>query len=410
MAFAPSPRLIAPVVMLIFSAVAVARTQPPAAAPVLYGSDGADLARARGLYEAGDEKIRKTVDGIIKEADKILESPLRTVMDKKLVPPSGDKHDYASLSPYWWPDPSKPDGKPYVRRDGEFNPERAEYDLEPMEQMSRGAERLAMAYYFTRDEKYAAKAAEMIRAWFIAPETRMNPNFKFAQFVPGYDKPRPSGIIEGNRLCRVIEAVGLIAGSKHWSSQDDAALRTWYGQLKDYLVTSEQGREEAAQPNNHGTWYAVQVGTYALFAGHTEDARRLIEDAYKQRIDSQIKPDGSQPEEMARTLSLHYHRYNLAALVELAALGQRVGLDLWNYKTADGRSIRTAIDYLIPYFLEEKQWEGKQIRPANYGDFVVIARRAANAFDDPEYARVAQKLQEKHSRDMVDLLYPARQP
>lgn len=395
-------------VVLAFSAAS--STQAQVAAPVLYGSDGSDLARAQALYQAGDPVVRKTVQAIITDADKALDLPSLSVVNKKFSPPSGDKHDYASLSPYWWPDPSKPDGKPYIRRDGEFNPERAEYDLDPMEKMSRGVERLAMAYYFTRDEKYAAKAAELLRTWFLRPETRMNPNFKYAQFVPGYDKPRPSGIIEGNRLSKVIDGVGLLAGSANWSSDDDAGVRKWFGEFKDYLLTSEQGRAEAAQPNNHGTWYAVQVGTYALFAGHTEDARKLIEEAFKQRINSQIKPDGSQPEEMVRTLSLHYHRYNLLALVELASLGDRVGLDLWNYKTADGRSIRTAIDYLIPYFLEEKAWEGKQIRPANYGDFVIIARRAANAFNDPEYAQVAQRLQEKHSREMVDLLFPARQP
>ena len=29
-----------------------------------------------------------------------------------------------SVGPYWWPDPSKPDGLPYIRKDGHKNPER----------------------------------------------------------------------------------------------------------------------------------------------------------------------------------------------------------------------------------------------------------------------------------------------
>jgi hypothetical protein len=28
-----------------------------------------------------------------------------------------------SLAPYWWPDPKSPNGLPYIRRDGERNPE-----------------------------------------------------------------------------------------------------------------------------------------------------------------------------------------------------------------------------------------------------------------------------------------------
>jgi hypothetical protein len=394
--------------LLLLSVAQSAGAGAEAPAPVLFASNGADLLRSRALYDAGDERTRKTVQGIVNEADKGLDVAPFSVVNKKNLPPSGDKHDYTSLSPYWWPDPSKPDGKPYIRRDGEFNPERAEYDLEPLERMSRAVDALSMAYFFTRDEKYARKTAELLRAWFIDPATRMNPNLKYAQFVPGYDRPRPSGIIEGGRLRKPVDAVGLISGSPAWSSQDDAALRQWFGELKQYLLTSEQGRAEGEQPNNHGTWYAVQVGTYALFAGQTEPARDILESSFKRLLDSQLKPDGSQPEEMARTLSLHYHRFNTLALIELATLGDRVGLDLWNYKTPDGRSIRTAIDYLIPYFLEEKKWEGQQIRPANFGDFVVIARRAANAFDDPRYAEVAAKLQAKHDRDMVDLLFPAK--
>ncbi len=43
-------------------------------------------------------------------------------MDKSLLAASGDKHDYYSFPPYWWPDPSKKDGMPYLRKDGETNP------------------------------------------------------------------------------------------------------------------------------------------------------------------------------------------------------------------------------------------------------------------------------------------------
>src|SRR5215831_17811958 len=69
-------------------------------------------------------------EALIKAADRALEQKPLSVVDKKKVPPSGDKHDYLSQAPYWWPDPSKPDGLPYIRRDGETIPNRSSDDFD----------------------------------------------------------------------------------------------------------------------------------------------------------------------------------------------------------------------------------------------------------------------------------------
>lgn len=44
-------------------------------------------------------------------------------MDKTLVAASGNKHDYYSFPPYWWPNPDTQDGLPYIRKDGQTNPD-----------------------------------------------------------------------------------------------------------------------------------------------------------------------------------------------------------------------------------------------------------------------------------------------
>ena len=49
---------------------------------------------------------------LMKEADKAMNLTPPSVMDKSMTASSGDKHDYMSMGPYWWPDPSKPDGTP----------------------------------------------------------------------------------------------------------------------------------------------------------------------------------------------------------------------------------------------------------------------------------------------------------
>jgi hypothetical protein len=392
---------------LVLLSAAVCRAEPPTP-PRIFCSDGADMLAAKTAVQNGsDPALRKYVAKAAKEADKLLDMKPPSVMDKAFTPPSGDKHDYASLSPYWWPDPSKPDGKPYIRKDGEYNPERSKYDLEPLDSMTKAVQDLSSAYYLTGDERYAAKAAELIRVWFINPQTRMNPNLKYAQFVPGLDLMRASGVLEGNRSRRVIDGVGLLASSPSWTAQDDAALKAWFGQMLDYLRNSPQGKDEASQPNNHGTWFHVQAATYALFTDNKPLAKQLIETAFKARIASQFNPDGFQPEEGVRTQSFHYHRFNLLALFDLAMLGDRVGLDLWNYKTSDGKSLRLGLDFLAPYALGEKEWPHQQIHEVKKSDMLALFRRAANAYHEKKYEDAAKKLDEDDDVGMFDIMFPA---
>jgi hypothetical protein len=376
--------------------------------PRLFASDGRDLAAFREKLKAGDAWAGKMRDSIAADGEKAMTAGPFTVVKKEFMPPSGDKHDYMSLSPYWWADPSKPDGKPYIRRDGQFNPERSKYDLGPLEEMSTRVNELAMAYYLTGDEKYAERAVLLIRTWFIDPATRMNPNLRFAQSVPGYTEERPSGIIEGGRFRRVVDAIGMIEASAAWTQADQVAMRQWFAELTQYITTAKQGMMELAQPNNHASWATVQVAIYLLFSGQDEKAREILKSNFSRLIDVQIKPDGSQPEELARTLSFHYSRFNLLALMEIAALGDRVGLDLWNYTTADGRGIRLALDYLTPYAVKEKPWPYPQISPMKFGDLVQLYRRAANAYREPAYEEAARRIREEDRRESVDMLFPSK--
>jgi hypothetical protein len=312
-------------------------------------------------------------------------------MDKAVAPPSGDKHDYLSQAPYWWPDPSKPNGTPYIRKDGQRNPEIGRItDRDNLGRLGDAVTTLALAYAYTGREAYAAHAARLVRAWFIDPATRMNPHLTYGQYIPGINLGRGIGIIETRNLPELLEGVLLIAGSPAWTRADEDGLQAWMRGYLSWLLESAHGREEAQNGNNHETWYDVQVAGLAIYTGQMDVARRTLEGA-RARIASQLEPDGRQPKEIERTRSWHYSAFNLDAFMDLATLGERAGVDLWHYRTADGRSIRQAVDYLVPYAAGDRKWPYDEMA-FSPGTIHRILRRSAAAWREPKYAALADRI------------------
>ena len=335
-----------------------------------------------------------------RDAQKALSAGPFSVVRKAVVPPSGDKHDYMSQAPYFWPDPKTPGGLPYIRRDGERNPEIDKIDNHRvMDQMEAAVETLALAYRFKRDEAYAAKARQLLRTFFLDPETRMNPNLQFAQGIPGINTGRGIGLIETRGLTRVIDAIGLLKGSKAWTSVDQRAMEEWFAKFLQWMLESKNGRDEAAAKNNHGTYYDVQVVSFALFLGKTELAKSVLEAVKSKRIAVQIEPDGRQPLELVRTKAWSYSVGNLDGLMDLARLGETLGVDLWHYETRDGRSIRRALDYLAPFATGEKKWTDQQLGDWPPQMLFPLIRRAGPHFTDSKIQVLLSKLPPLSSDD-----------
>jgi len=328
-----------------------------------------------------------------RDAQKALNVGPFSVTTKAVTPPSGDKHDYMSQAPYFWPDPKSPNGLPYIRRDGERNPEIDKItDHRVMDQMEAAVETLARAYHFKRDEVYAAKAAQLLRAFFLDPETRMNPNLQFAQGIPGINTGRGIGLIETRGLTRVVNAIGLLQGSKAWTMTDHKGIEDWFGKFLQWMLESKNGRDEAAAKNNHGTFYDVQVVSFALFLGKKDLAKSVLEAAKAKRIAVQVEPDGRQPLELVRTKAWSYSVGNLDGLMQLADLGDRVGVDLWNYQTRDGRSIRRALDFLAPFALGEKKWAYQQLGDWPPQMLFPLIHRAATHYTDPNFKSLLARI------------------
>ncbi len=344
--------------------------------PRVFAADPQTLVAAKSRLAAGDPALPPILHQLLAEADKDLAMKPLSVMDKDQVPPSGDKHDYMSQAPYFWRDTNSPDGN-YIRRDGQRNPESEENsDAGHLGKTCHAAHTLALAFYFTGDEKYAVKATELIRVWFLNADTRMNPNLNFGQGVPGEVTGRPEGLISARGLVDVVDAIGLLAGSHAWTADDQQGMVAWVGQYFEWITTSKIGLGEAAASNNHGTFYDVQATALALFIGQTGAAQKILRTAETRRIASQIRPDGRMPRELSRTLSFNYSVFNLEALMELAGLGEKVGVDLWHYQTPDGRSLEKAAEFMAQFADPKRGWLYQQIHKPNHSELDELLLRA----------------------------------
>ncbi|MDR1371106.1 MAG: alginate lyase family protein [Dysgonamonadaceae bacterium] len=368
------------------------------------------LEEVKEKINKNDETYLPAYKRLIKRAETHVNKDFYSVMQKKHVSPTGDKHDYMSMAPYTWPDPNKPDGLPYIHRDGERNPELNEYDRNALGNMCGMVVDLSMAYYFSGERKYADKAAEQLRIWFLNRDTKMNPHLTYAQFVPGVNesKGRSYGIIDVYSFLEMLEGVAVLEQSESFSSKDVKDLQAWFTEFLHWLRNSEQGLAEKNTKNNHSLAYDAVCSRFALFVNDTALLDTILSEFPEKRLYPQIKPDGSQPQELGRTLALHYTVYNIDHMLDICQMAGDAGKKLFFTQSEDGRSIGKAIDFIAPYtgkpqsefpYEQIHSWEKSQ------NDLCWILKRASYFDNTPKYDELFLENYKPDYSDRNYLLY-----
>ena len=341
------------------------------------------LADKRTRIRSKDPALMPAYEQLLKEADKLLDYVPVSVVQKKGIPPSGDRHDYMSIAPYFWPDPSKPNGLPYMNRDGVVNPEVREYtDKTNLPVLCDNIYLLSLAFYFSGEEKYARHASKLTEVWFLDTATRMNPNLNYGQAVKGVTEGRAEGLIDSRFFIWAIDGIRLLQSSRYWTARDQAGMKQWFSALLGWMATSKISQKEMNARNNHGVWYDAQTLAMALFTDSTELAGKIVQRAVD-RLDRQMDSSGLFPLELTRTTSLHYSVFILNAFIVVANLSEQTPMNLWTVTTPSGKSLRKALEAIRPFISREKPWIGPQIHEFNYYNAVPLLVEDINRFQCP---------------------------
>ncbi|MEX2964186.1 alginate lyase family protein [Microbulbifer sp. TYP-18] len=302
-----------------------------------------------------------------------------SVIDKVTLPPGGSVHDYWNSAPYNWLNPLKILGLSCVRRDGQRVPRTRmneplsdKYDRTRLQYMFDDTYTTAIAWRQYGDPVYGSRGGELIRHWFLKPETAMTPHLKYAQVRRGHNRNRGSstGIIEFKDLYYFLDAVRILKRGGFLTGEELVDFKAWLVEYLEWLRTSEQGIGERAALNNHGTYYDLQIAAICAFLGEAKLLRETLRDS-RIRLLAQFDAQGAQPHELKRTNTAHYCCFNLQGWIHLAHIAESVGEDLWNFTGEDGRGLKKGMEWLLAR--SRSAWPYRQIEDFDSERFLPIA-------------------------------------
>ena len=351
--------------------------------PPTYLLRGDQLAVFKKLYLSNDSFALRAVEGIITKANTFLSYDNPSVVHKSEIFTGVKQNDYYSLAKYWWPRDKPFDGKPYIMRDGEVNPEcySDRYDLVRLELFADATLLLAITAFLTGQEIFAQKATDMIRTWLINPDTRQTPHFKFAQIVPGKEDQRFQGIIEARRLIYVCEALQILIAIKAIEKPEIKQCKTWFSELLTWLQSSEQGRAARDAKNNIAFWYDLQRLVFARFTNQEQLAETIIRDFIPARLEEQTDEEGRLVNELNRARPYDYVAFTLMALAELNTASKYKEISLADFSSEEGKNFENVYNWF-----NETTRANKLHEPAIALGRLISMQRQLSAFEKENQA------------------------
>jgi hypothetical protein len=347
---------------------------------------------------------------ILRAANKYLQLKPETITSFPSAKSPGGLHDFFSQADYFWPNPKNPNG-PYINRDGQSNPDNFNEHRKAMIRLSIQMPALTAAWLLTGHKRYAQHAADHLRAWFVTPATRMNPNLEYAQGVHGVSTGRNYGIIDTLHLVEVARAASIVA-PESLSSPERAALMDWFTEYLHWLKTSEKGIKERDTLNNHAICWALQAAEFARLIGDDRTRAEVRQQWKTVFVPNQMAVNGSFPKELARTKPYSYSIFNFDVSTMLCQSLLDSGEDLYEFQLPDGRGICKAAEFLFPYLADKATWPYRK----DVEHFDALPVRSPGLLftglscHKPDYLSVWKRLNPDPTDPEIIRNYPVRQP
>jgi hypothetical protein len=348
---------------------------------------------------------------VLKSANQYLSEAPITITASSSPRSGGGAHDFFSEGDYWWPDPQNPNG-PYIQRDGMTNPDNFTDHRRYLMRLSVQVPALVAAWKMSGDQRYSTHAAKHLRAWFLDEKTRMNPSLKFAQAIKGRATGRGIGIIDTIHLVEVARAIEELEGSAALSRAEQIGIKQWFADYLNWMTTHPYGVEEREAKNNHGVCWVMQVAAFAHLTGNQESLAFSRERFKTVLIPNQMAADGSFPQEMRRTKPYGYALFNLDAMATICQILSTPQDNLWTFELPDGRGMRKAMEFMVPFIRDKKSWPLKpdvmydQEWPMRH----CSALFAGLAFDKRDYIELWRTLKADSTVEEVIRNFFIRQP
>lgn len=295
------------------------------------------------INELNDEEK----ESIVKSANNILTKKIDVITDKDFMFVN-DTHYYVSVAPYWWPDTLQNGRIEFVRKDGQTNPNKLVNDWEKLHALAKSLKTLSIAYYLTDCDIYYTLYQNFIEKWFVSAETKMYPNFEYAQLIPGRNdnRGRPTGIIEGYVFNDILESFRLINTKKKITNDIYSSFENWCEQFLNWLSSSENGIKQSQANTNLGIAYDVVLLNFAVFCNRDEIVNKLLQEFLNKRLKKQIMCDGSQSAELKRTRAFYYSIFNLTHIIDFCLIQKAIGDSSY---VNNMEYIRNALNFLLQF-------------------------------------------------------------
>jgi hypothetical protein len=353
---------------------------------------------------------------VLSAANLYLTRAPQTITSFRAARSAGGLHDFFSEGDYWWRDPAHPDG-PYIRRDGESNPDNFVDHRRALVRLSVEVPALAAAWKLTSEDRYAEHARRHLRAWFVDPATRMTASLEYAQAIHGIVTGRGTGIIDTIHLVEVARAVEVLHQGGALPSGELPPIRAWFADYVRWMTTHPYGIEERDAKSNHSTCWAMQVAAFASVMGD-EAQKEMCRVRFKTvLLPTQMAPDGSFPLEIARTKPYGYSLFNLDAMATLCQIldgPTKAGSHepLWTFELPDGRGMRKALAFMEPFITDKSRWPHP--RDVQYYDEWPMRHASllfgGIALDQPPYLALWKRLEPDSKVEEVVRNFFIRQP